>query len=108
MTKANLEGVLEEAIASRNELREALETHSVARITWESTRTELDAALGEAQEELQNSVGHLTGERSAWAGRRHDLEARIIEAASRRQCRCEPSDGIGDLALQAPGVQRAM
>ena len=77
VTKAELDGALEEAMASRNELREALETHSVARIEWESTRTELDAALAAAQKDLQDSVGHLTAERSAWAGRRHDLEARL-------------------------------
>jgi chromosome segregation ATPase len=78
VTKANLDGALVEAIASRNVFRE-LETHSVARITWESTRTELDAALAAAQRDLQDSVGRLTGERSAWAGRRQDLEARIVE-----------------------------
>src|SRR5262245_6101598 len=65
--------------AELHELHDALETHSVARIEWESTRTELDAALAAAYKDLQDSVGHLTAERSAWAGRRHDLEARIIE-----------------------------
>src|SRR4029453_10399416 len=58
---------------------EQLARDSVARIEWESTRTELDAALAAAQKDLQDSVGHLTAERSQWAGRRHDLEARIIE-----------------------------
>jgi chromosome segregation ATPase len=77
--KAYLDSALEEVVASRNELRESLETHSVARMTWESTRTELDDALAAAQKDLQDSVGRLTTERSAWAGRRHDLEARIVE-----------------------------
>ena len=58
---------------------EQLTRDSVERIVWESTRSELDAALEAAQKDLQESVGCLTADRSAWAGKRYDLEARIVE-----------------------------